>query len=125
MKAAITDHGLDTSHRGGPPGFIVISSDNQLRIPDYSGNNIFNTLGNFQSYPQAGLVFIDFQQHRLLQLTGKSKILWDVDALSDETGGTQRYWEFEMDAWREIQLPFELEWELLDYSPFISKIKYG
>ena len=37
---------VDVSHRGGRPGFIKVVG-NSLTIPDYPGNNLFNTLGNF------------------------------------------------------------------------------
>jgi len=118
VASAHPDHGVDTSHRGGQPGFVKVLSDTLLRVPDYVGNRMFNTLGNFQSYPHAGLIFIDFEDNRLLQLTGKPKILWDLDDPNEETGGTQRYWQFEISAWQEGKTPFNIDWELLDYSPF-------
>jgi vanillate O-demethylase ferredoxin subunit len=82
---------------------------------------MFNTLGNFVSYPYAGLVFIDFERGRLLQLTGGPEILWDLEDPKEETGGTRRYWQFEISVWQECTLPFRLAWELLDYSPFIPE----
>ena len=39
---------VDTSHRGGRPGFIRIDG-NVLTIPDFAGNQYFNTLGNLLS----------------------------------------------------------------------------
>jgi hypothetical protein len=38
--------GNDASHRGGSPGFIEVVNKNTLRIPDYPGNGLFNSLGN-------------------------------------------------------------------------------
>ena len=121
VASAHPDHGVDTSHRGGHPGFVQLLNERQLRIPDFSGNSMFNTLGNFVSYPYAGLVFIDFERGRLLQLTGRPEILWDLDDQKGEAGGTRRYWQFEISGWRETSLPFRLDWELLDYSPFIPQ----
>lgn len=111
-------YSVDASHRGGLPGFVHILNDNLIRIPDYSGNSMFNTLGNFQSYPHAGLVFIDFNNSRILQLSGKPEIIWQLDDADEETGGTQRYWQFEINAWVETRIPFDIDWELLDFSPF-------
>ncbi len=38
--------GCDMSHRGGPPGFVQVSPDGAtLRWADYTGNDLFNTLG--------------------------------------------------------------------------------
>ena len=57
-------HGVDVSHRGGKPGFVRVDRDadgvDTLTVPDFSGNNMFNTLGNLSVYPRAGLLFVDF-----------------------------------------------------------------
>jgi len=124
VTSAHPNHGLDASHRGGHPGFVQFIKDQQLRIPDFSGNSMFNTLGNFTSYPYAGLVFIDFERGGLLQLTGEAEILWDIDDPLEETGGTRRYWQFEVLAWQECSLPFHLDWELFDYSPHIPEQRH-
>jgi len=118
VASAHPDHGVDTSHRGGSPGFVQIINNTQLRIPDFIGNNMFNTLGNFISYPYAGLIFIDFQRGRLLQLTGQAEVLWSIDDPQNESGGTQRFWQFEITNWFESSLPIELTWSYIDASPF-------
>src|SRR4030095_10907423 len=38
--------GADASHRGGQPGFVRVLDERRLLIPDYAGNNMFQTLGN-------------------------------------------------------------------------------
>ena len=116
-----SSRGVDVSHRGGNPGFIQISTvshinDRQiLRIPDYSGNGMFNTLGNLAINPRAGLVFIDFQHSRSLQLVGKANILWDIEDL-EQKSGTKRYWDFKIEQWLQTDLP-QFNCEFLDYSP--------
>lgn len=107
----------DASHRGGNPGFVEIIDGKRLRIPDYQGNSMFNTLGNIQSYPKAGLVFINFEQGILLQLTGDATLLWDQTDPTNKTGGTQRFWELKINAWQQTQLPTELSWEFFGFSP--------
>jgi predicted pyridoxine 5'-phosphate oxidase superfamily flavin-nucleotide-binding protein len=75
-----TDHpesGADVSHKGGSPGFVRIVDANHLAIPDYNGNSMFNTLGNIQVNPKAGLLFIDFEHGRTLQISGVASIDWD------------------------------------------------
>ena len=123
VASAHPDHGVDASHRGGHPGFVHIINNQKLRIPDFAGNSMFNTLGNFVCNPYAGLIFIDFEQGRLLQLTGKAEILWDVDDPQKETGGTQRYWQFDIICWQESTLPYRFAWELLDESPHIPELQ--
>jgi len=110
-------HGVDASHRGGNPGFIQALSSTRLRIPDYAGNGMFNTLGNFAVNPQAGLVIPDFENGRTLQLTGNATIIWDSDDPGNDTGGTQRYWDFTIDRWVQIENALAGSVEFLDYSP--------
>lgn len=69
--------GFDASHRGGEPGFVEIDAEGNLIIPDYSGNNYFNTIGNLLRDPRVGLLFVDFESGGLLHLTGRAKIVWD------------------------------------------------
>jgi uncharacterized protein len=61
-------HGVDVSHRGGPPGFAHFTDDATFIIPDFRGNNFYNSLGNLQLNPRAGLLFLDFEQGDLLLL---------------------------------------------------------
>ncbi len=110
--------GVDASHRGGHPGFVRVVDERTLRIPDYPGNSMFNTLGNFVLNPTAGLLFLDFEHSRVLQLVGRPEILWASNEAPEETGGTGRYWDFKVDRWLETPLPVRAEWEFLDYSPF-------
>ena len=113
----ITQFGCDASHRGGYPGFVDVLDGNRLRIPDYKGNSMFNTLGNIEVYPFAGMVLVDFENSKLLQLSGRAKILWDQEDPMNKTAGTQRFWELLVDAWQETLLPDGINWQFFDYSP--------
>jgi hypothetical protein len=110
--------GADASHRGGGAGFIKIVDETTLRIPDFIGNSLFNTFGNFEIDPRAGLCIPDFVHGQLLQLTGKTTVLWDQDDPAGATGGTRRFWEFKVESWILRDTPQQLEWEYLDASPF-------
>ncbi|CUH52126.1 FAD-binding oxidoreductase [Shimia marina] len=72
-------NGFDASHRGGAPGFTRVVGPSHLRIPDYSGNNFFNTIGNILKNPKIGLLFVDFATGGLLHVTGRAKIDWSPD----------------------------------------------
>lgn len=113
----LNQHGGDVSYRGGFPGFVEVFEGKRLRIPDYQGNSMFNTLGNIHVYPKAGIVFIDFENKRLLQITGRARILWGHDDPTNKSNGTQRFWELEIERWQQTQLPEELNWHFFDYSP--------
>jgi len=109
--------GLDVSHRGGTPGFVRVLDPIRLRIPDYGGNGMFNTLGNFTVDDRAGLVFVDFDRGSLLQMTGTAAVHFDeAEDPRQPTGGTGRYWDFHVDRWLESAIPTPIASELLDYS---------
>lgn len=117
VASAHPQRGVDASHRGGNPGFVELLDPKTLRIPDYIGNGMFNTLGNFVVNPHAGLLFVDFAHSCSLQLTGKAEIQWNLDDRADSTGGTHRYWDFHIDRWRQAPLARRITWQFVDFSP--------
>jgi hypothetical protein len=117
IASAHPQHGADASHRGGNPGFVHVESARKLILPDYSGNNLFNTLGNIQLNAKAGLLFVDFENGRTLQLTGSAKINWEESARADFPGA-QRLLEFEIDEVRETENGVRLRFDFRTYSPF-------
>ena len=76
--------GMDTNHRGGAPGFTRVTNDtggNSVIVwPEYSGNKLYQTLGNLEINPMAGLVFPDFDTGDVLYLTGQTETLFKTDA---------------------------------------------
>ncbi len=66
--------GIDMSHRGGPPGFVRLTPEGELAIPDFRGNNYFNTFGNLLHDPRAALLFVDFPRGRVLHLQGVARV---------------------------------------------------
>jgi len=110
--------GVDVSHRGGAAGFVRVLDPGRLRVPDYPGNSMFNTLGNFVVDDHAGLVFLDFDRGVILQLTGTAALRFDeAEDPRQPTGGSRRYWDFQVARWLEWPVASSLTWELLDYSP--------
>ena len=121
VGSGVEGHHNDASYRGGEPGFVNIVNKRQLLIPDFKGNSMFNTLGNFESNENAGLVFIDFEANKLLQLTGTAKVLWHQLDESNSSGGTKRFWHFNVTSWQETKLPLALNWTFFEYSPHNPK----
>lgn len=97
--------GADASHRGGQPGFVTVDGPNELNFPDYPGNAMFNTLGNLSGYPQAGLLFVNFESGDVLQLTGRTRIDDDFTL------------RFTIDEVRETPHASALRYDLVEYSP--------
>ena len=110
--------GLDASHRGGQPGFIQILAPDKLRIPDYAGNSMFNTLGNFRIDSRCGLTLLDFREGRIYQMTGEATVHLDAQREIDEPSNTGRSWQLLVRYWRSIELPIRADWEFIDYSPY-------
>lgn len=88
-------NGFDASHRGGAPGFVHVVDPTHLQIPDYAGNNFFNTIGNLISNPHIGLLFVDFETGGLLHITGRATIDWSPTKSHDP------------DAWRMIHVEID------------------
>lgn len=88
--------GVDVSHRGGAKGFVKVENDRALTIPDYAGNNFFNTLGNLLVNPRAGLLFPDFDTGTLVHLAGTVDIIWSGPDV-EQFPGADRAWHFTLD----------------------------
>ena len=112
------ERGVDTSHRGGAPGFIRIIDAKTLRIPDYPGNGMFMTLGNFAVDPRAALAIVAFQRRLIVSCSGTARLRFDGESPGHPTGGTGRYWEFAVREWVQFEMPCTVEWQLQDVSPF-------
>ena len=104
-------YGMDASHRGGPVGFVTILNDHQLVIPDYSGNNFFNTLGNLLLDPLIGVLFIDFERGSLLQLSGRASIDWESEKIREHQGAL-RLLTIDIDKIVQLDGVLPLRWRL-------------
>ncbi|AEU34470.1 pyridoxamine 5'-phosphate oxidase family protein [Granulicella mallensis] len=92
------ERGLDASHRGGNPGFVVSPSDRTIRFPDYAGNNLFNTLGNLEIDARVGLLLPDFNNGTALAISGTASV-------SYEDQGRARWTTVTVQRWTQMRLP--------------------
>ena len=76
IASAHQDTGADASHRGGEAGFVRVEGASRLALPDYSGNNMFNTLGNLLVNDRCSLLFVDFPSGGALRVDGRASIEW-------------------------------------------------
>lgn len=106
---------VDASHRGGKPGFVRIDG-NVLTIPDFAGNLHFNTLGNLRLNPRAGLVFVDFQTGDMLQLTGRTELIFEGPEVTTFQGA-ERLWRVDVQRVVRRRAALTLRWSLQDFSP--------
>jgi uncharacterized protein len=118
---------VDVSHRGGKPGFVRIDDDGTLTVPDFSGNCHFNTFGNLELNPRAGLLFVDFDSGDILYLTGTAEVIWEgTDVINYE--GAERLFRFRLDGAASpgenrgyrIEGSLPLRWTNPQFSPFLE-----
>jgi uncharacterized protein len=120
-ESAGSASGVDVSHRGGKPGFVRIDDDHTLTIPDFAGNNHFNTFGNLELNPRAGLVLVDFDRGDLMYLTGTAEIVWEgTETLAYE--GAERLLRFRLEQGYRVQGNLPLRWSVPAFSPFLDRM---
>lgn len=112
-----SNRGVDVSHRGGMPGFIRVEDPSTLMIPDYAGNNFFNTIGNMAANPNVGLLFLDHSTGHQLSLTGKAEAVWASDQKLP-FDDVDRMIRFELHQGVVISNVLPFRWKLTEYSPF-------
>lgn len=118
--AAPRSAGADVSHRGGKPGFVRVRPDARgdasvLVLPDFTGNFLFNTLGNLALHPRAGLLFVDFASGDLVQLTGRAEVIWDGEELAGFEGA-QRLVRITVEEGRRHVAALPLAWSEPDFA---------
>lgn len=101
---------VDVSHRGGPPGFVRErrgARAGAFVFPDYSGNRLFNTLGNLEIVPKAALLFVDFETRATLTLSGRAEVLAPSAEIGDFPGAERLVgFDVESGVFRTNAVPF-------------------
>jgi len=78
----------DCSYKGGAPGFVRVTADDELAFPSYDGNGMFRRLGNVLVNPAVALLFIDFERPNRLRVNGSARVV-DGDPLLAGFPGAQ------------------------------------
>lgn len=84
IATADTQGRCDCSFRGTEPGLdgqpqpaVRVIDPTTLVFPDYSGNRLYNSLGNLLINPRIGLLFMDFAHGDRLRVNGRAAIVED------------------------------------------------
>ncbi|GAA2331424.1 pyridoxamine 5'-phosphate oxidase family protein [Streptomyces kunmingensis] len=117
VATADLEGNADASHRGGHPGFLTAVDPTHLRWPDYLGNSMFNTLGNLEVNPKAGLLLPDWATGTLLHLTGTATVDWDPDRAA-ALPGAQRVVDFTVERAVRVDHASPLRWSAPEFSRF-------
>ncbi|AYZ63744.1 pyridoxamine 5'-phosphate oxidase [Burkholderia multivorans] len=108
--------GVDVSHRGGMPGFVRVDDDATLTTPDFSGNRLFNTLGNLLLDPRAGLLFVDFERGDLVHVAARAEIVWDGPLVASFEGA-QRVVRYRVQEVRRSAAVMPFRWSPVEWAP--------
>ncbi|SNY38596.1 pyridoxamine 5'-phosphate oxidase family protein [Paractinoplanes atraurantiacus] len=117
VATADPDGNTDASHRGGNPGFLQALSPTHLRWPDYSGNSMFNTFGNLELNPRAGLLIPDWPTGTLLHLSGTAIVDWNPTH-AEAVPGAERLVDFTVEHVVRIDNASPLRWTTPEPSRF-------
>jgi ferredoxin-NADP reductase/predicted pyridoxine 5'-phosphate oxidase superfamily flavin-nucleotide-binding protein len=96
-------YGNDISHRGGPPGFVRVPNKGTILIPDFAGNNVFNTIGNLVMDPAVGVTFPQYGTGSMIQVTGIAKVHFDGREAAKLYPGAKRIIEVSIE--QVVELP--------------------
>ncbi|VWD16574.1 pyridoxamine 5'-phosphate oxidase [Burkholderia lata] len=116
--------GADVSHRGGMPGFVRVDDAHTLTTPDFRGNRFFNTLGNLQHDPRAGLLFVDFDNGDLLYVAARAEIVWDGPLVAS-FDGAQRVVRFHVREVRRMRAVLPFRWSAVERAPQFAAMGAG
>ena len=76
------DNGIDVSPRGDAPGFVRVLDDHTLVIPDRTGNNRLDSMGNLCVNNEIGLFFMIPGVHESLRIKGTAIMSRDPDLIA-------------------------------------------
>jgi len=88
LATADADGRPDCSYKGGAPGFVRVTADDELAFPSYDGNGMFRSLGNVLVNAAVALLFIDFERPNRLRVNGSARVV-DGDPLLASHPGAQ------------------------------------
>lgn len=75
LSSSDSDGNCDASPRGGNPGFVKVIDNKKLFIPDIRGSRLFQSFGNFESNPKAGLLFFISGDDKMARVNGRVSIV--------------------------------------------------
>ena len=77
-------------------------------------------MGNLELNPNAGLLFIDFNQGDLLYLTGTAQVIWSEAEINTHAGAEQLI-RFHLNHGYLVKASLPLRWSSPNFSPFLDR----
>jgi len=85
--------GTESDDAGNLLQSVFVENPKKLIFPDYSGNHIYNSLGNIIANPNIGMLFIDFKTALRLRVNGSAKIIENDEVYKKRWPKSLRYIE--------------------------------
>lgn len=82
MATSDPAHQLDASPRGGEPGFVKVTADGALLIPDAPGNNRLDSFENIVATGTVGLLFLIPGFDETLRINGRATLSTAADDIA-------------------------------------------
>ena len=101
-KGSDVRFGNDASHRGGPAGFLRVVNARSLLLPEFAGNNHFNSLGNLVLDGRMGITIPDFAEGGMLQLSGHASVDMDTERARQTYPGALRLVTFHIEQVNQV-----------------------
>jgi ferredoxin-NADP reductase/predicted pyridoxine 5'-phosphate oxidase superfamily flavin-nucleotide-binding protein len=89
--------GNDVSHRGGPKGWIHVVDSRTIALPDFPGNDMYNTLGNIVMDSRFGITVPLLPTGGMIQMSGRATIDYDEESTNQIFAGALRLVIFTID----------------------------
>lgn len=83
--------GTEPDQTGAPQPCAFVEDPKTVVFPDYSGNKMYNSLGNMLVNPHVGMLFLEFSTATRLRVNGRAEIVEDRDAYRHRWPTALRY----------------------------------
>ena len=77
-----SEHGLDASPRGGPPGFVHVLDPHTVAFADWPGNNRIESMHNLEFDDRVGMLFLFPGLEVFMRINGCGRITTEPDLLA-------------------------------------------
>ncbi|KAF4963353.1 hypothetical protein FSARC_8640 [Fusarium sarcochroum] len=118
---------MDTNIRGGLPGFVRVMKNEAAQVVliylEYSGNRLYQSLGNLYVNPLMGIVVPNYDTGDALYLTGTTSILIG-DQASSIIARTNLAIKIDVTDARFVKAGLPFRGRFIDYSPYSPPVRH-
>lgn len=83
--------GTEQDETGKQQPAVFVEDPKTVVFPDYSGNKMYNSLGNILVNPHIGMLFLDFQTASRLRVNGRAEIIENQTTYKHKWCTAKRY----------------------------------